>query len=271
MIVNLDQTQNPIGAGVLQPLYDSNPTDFINWHGKKEAETIASLKCSNLHIRASTMLINGEFDKSANVVFCPHDNAIHMLNKIHGKYPNIRFLVREQQPNFEMYPAWPKAHMIQDFSRIESTINSAQFVGVSYRPEPRALALILASQELRARIITRMKFHYNDNKTYMEELKNCIYSLCPRGIGNFSYRVYETMACGRIPIIIHDDCDESTLPSLYEIKWSDFAYLIDCKDLECGVFKHIKPENSLRKFSLARKAYINNLSPSAWIYRRLLI
>lgn len=42
-------------------------------------------------------------------------------------------------------------------------------------------------------------------KRYAETLANSKFVLCPRGIGTASYRLFETMQMGRIPIIISDD------------------------------------------------------------------
>jgi hypothetical protein len=43
--------------------------------------------------------------------------------------------------------------------------------------------------------------------------------LCSRGAGNFSYRLYEALSCGKIPIIIDTDI---SLPCYNVIDWEKF-------------------------------------------------
>lgn len=43
-------------------------------------------------------------------------------------------------------------------------------------------------------------------KEYFENISNNIFTLCHRGAGNFSYRFYETLMMGRIPVLIDTDC-----------------------------------------------------------------
>lgn len=41
---------------------------------------------------------------------------------------------------------------------------------------------------------------------YLENLSGSDYTLCMRGAGNFSFRFYETLAMGRIPLFVNTDC-----------------------------------------------------------------
>ena len=64
-----------------------------------------------------------------------------------------------------------------------------------------------------------------------EFVQNCVesdYVLCARGGGNFSYRLYETLSCGRIPVFVDTDC---VLPYDSEIKWKDYCVWVDEKDI----------------------------------------
>lgn len=53
------------------------------------------------------------------------------------------------------------------------------------------------------------------------------YTLCLRGFGNWSYRFYETLACGRIPIFVDTDC---VLPLSSKIDWRRFCVWIDSSE-----------------------------------------
>lgn len=41
---------------------------------------------------------------------------------------------------------------------------------------------------------------------YFNNIRNNIFTFCYRGAGNFSYRFYETLMMGRIPILVNTDC-----------------------------------------------------------------
>jgi hypothetical protein len=43
-------------------------------------------------------------------------------------------------------------------------------------------------------------------REYFENLENNIFTFCYRGAGNFSYRFYETLMMGRIPVLVNTDC-----------------------------------------------------------------
>lgn len=51
-----------------------------------------------------------------------------------------------------------------------------------------------------------------DKKSYLDELYNCHFALCPRGWSPNSYRLYEAMQMGRCPVIISDEWVESIGP-----------------------------------------------------------
>jgi hypothetical protein len=40
---------------------------------------------------------------------------------------------------------------------------------------------------------------------FLENMRSSLFIVCVRGAGNFSYRLYETLMMGRIPILVHTD------------------------------------------------------------------
>jgi hypothetical protein len=58
--------------------------------------------------------------------------------------------------------------------------------------------------------------------------KQSIFTLCPRGYGAQSFRLYEVMQLGSIPIIIYD---KEWFPFSNEINWSEFSVLIHISEL----------------------------------------
>jgi hypothetical protein len=57
---------------------------------------------------------------------------------------------------------------------------------------------------------------------------NNLYTFCLRGTGNFSVRFYETLAMGRIPVLINTDCK---LPLESVINWNKHALIVDENDV----------------------------------------
>jgi len=58
---------------------------------------------------------------------------------------------------------------------------------------------------------------------YLENMRDGGYVLCGRGGGNFSYRIYETMMSGRIPVLVDTDC---VLPYDFEINWHELFPIV---------------------------------------------
>jgi len=59
---------------------------------------------------------------------------------------------------------------------------------------------------------------------FVQNLLESDYIVCCRGAGNFSNRIFETLCCGRIPIVIDTDC---VLPYDFAINWKDFCVWVD--------------------------------------------
>lgn len=58
---------------------------------------------------------------------------------------------------------------------------------------------------------------------FYDNIKDSDYTLCVRGGGNFSVRLYETLAMGRIPVLVDTDC---LLPFKKEIDWKKHVVLV---------------------------------------------
>lgn len=67
---------------------------------------------------------------------------------------------------------------------------------------------------------------YDDE--YFQNMIESDYILCVRGAGNFSYRLYETLCYGRIPIFINTDC---VLPYDFAVDWKRYCVWVEEKDI----------------------------------------
>ena len=66
-------------------------------------------------------------------------------------------------------------------------------------------------------------------KTFKNIAQNSIFSLCPRGYGATSYRLYESIQLGAIPIYISD---RQLLPWNDELDWSEFCVIVGPQEID---------------------------------------
>jgi hypothetical protein len=82
---------------------------------------------------------------------------------------------------------------------------------------------------------------------FVNLLQNTKFSLCPRGVGTNSWRLYESMAMGRAPVILSDHW---VAPK--EIAWEDFSIRIAERDYK--IIPEILEEHEHRAQELGLKA-----------------
>jgi Exostosin family len=77
--------------------------------------------------------------------------------------------------------------------------------------------------------ITERNFRGSTNEVdlYAAHLRNNTYIVCPRGVENYSYRMYEALNSGRIPVIIDTDM---ILPD--QIDWRSLALIVPFDSLD---------------------------------------
>jgi hypothetical protein len=71
---------------------------------------------------------------------------------------------------------------------------------------------------------------FTSGNHWRDVMARSTFSLCPRGLGRTSFRLYEALAVGSIPIYIWDDIE--WLPYRDEFDWSEIAISINVTDLE---------------------------------------
>lgn len=125
--------------------------------------------------------------------------------------------------------------------------NLASYAGRSPRePEPlyphtllraHALRLLEESPLIEANFIKRDRYlggvrdrgaTEDIRREFLDNLRDSDYVVCVRGQGNFSARLYETMAMGRIPIFIDTDC---VLPFYGSLPWKKLCVWVDRSEL----------------------------------------
>ncbi len=98
------------------------------------------------------------------------------------------------------------------------------FCGQMTKHRKKLTQVFQQSNDLTSNFIIRDKFWggipHDPNLIYEyeENVKNSQFILCNRGAGNFSMRFYQTLAFGRIPVLVNTDM---VLPFEEEIPWRD--------------------------------------------------
>lgn len=92
---------------------------------------------------------------------------------------------------------------------------------------------------------------------YLKNMKNSLFTLAPRGDGNFSLRFFETLSMGRIPLVIDTDMP---LPLEDRINYDDFIVRIPWRDMEnigdyVDKFFSLSEDELIRRQHLARQAF----------------
>ncbi len=111
-----------------------------------------------------------------------------------------------------------------------------------YRIRSKAIEALSRSERVETNFIIRRAFWagamhegkldinaaQSARQEFVQNIVGSDYVLCTRGAGNFSYRLYETLSCGRIPVLVDTDC---VLPYENLIDWSHLCVWVDEKDL----------------------------------------
>ena len=101
----------------------------------------------------------------------------------------------------------------------------------------RAMRVLARSPLVVTRFIARSQYRAGANDTdtlertateFYANIASTDYTLCVRGGGNFSKRFYETLAVGRIPVLVDTDC---LLPFESVLKWGDYIVRVPAGEL----------------------------------------
>lgn len=164
--------------------------------------------------------------------------------------------------------------------------SSEQLQEVKNNPSVRAKALmilekskliktnfIIRSEFLAGSLLPSGKLDYSKfqiaRKEFIKNILDSDYILAARGGGNFSYRFYETLCCGRIPIFIDTDC---VLPYHSDIEWKNFCIWIDEKDIQyidekvADFHSSVSDKQFLEIQMECRKIWEKYLSPEGFFY-----
>lgn len=71
--------------------------------------------------------------------------------------------------------------------------------------------------------------HLKARLDFVDNMRSCDYAFCSRGAGNYSYRLFEALSMGRIPLFLDTFC---VLPFNSIISWKDHLVWVDIYDIQ---------------------------------------
>lgn len=133
--------------------------------------------------------------------------------------------------NEKIMPAFCEFIPFKEPNNVHVEKKIISFCGAVWANRKRTIEEVQNNRLLNTSFIFRQGFQAPEisdkkiaRKEFIENIQNSLFVLCMRGAGNFSYRLYETLSCGRIPIIINSNLK---LPLETFINWKDFSIIIE--------------------------------------------
>jgi hypothetical protein len=172
-------------------------------------------------------------------VYCFYndDNSLPVASFDNLVLYRTSLLASKKKINEHAMPAWSQDLFVPDKAfRLKANKPTVGFCGyISHPIRNDCLNILNQNEHINKNFIIRNSFwggaphDSNIRKVYVDNIVNSDFVLCCRGAGNFSYRLYETLSCGRIPIIIDTDC---VYPCQDKTDWSNTGiYVTDINNL----------------------------------------
>lgn len=139
--------------------------------------------------------------------------------------------------------------------------------GVFFRK--RAIKVVSTSSKVVSNFIIRPTFSANSQtmsgapdqlrREFVENLLSSDYGLCIRGDANASVRLFETLALGRVPVILDTEC---IFPFSDVVDYKEFSLVVDFRELNqlpeliATFHENLSPERFKEMQHNAREAYV---------------
>lgn len=206
--------------------------------------------------------------RSKCFLFCSGDNPLYFLP---GLFPSVGKSAHDPKWALPFHYIHGPSNSFFDVSRLsEKKKYLYSFIGnLTNHWVRQKIASLTSTQALivdtreRAREVKqlnqsdRAKYHEQYRREYANSLYQSQFVLCPRGYGPSSFRIFETMRCGRVPVIISDDWVAPTGP-----QWEHFSVQVPESKTACIPEKLVDIRHRSQEMGLlARKQWEKWFSP----------
>ena len=178
-----------------------------------------------------------------------HERAYPVIIRAPLEYmglPRIKILPKVQKPKIGFCGLadrnWFDSSLRAGRSSMFKLVNliSKPYLNLSHpisgtRLRRKVLNLLSKSKEIQTNFHIRYSSggqKINSRKYILEFWQNMLtspYTLCVRGAGNYSARFYESLAMGRIPVLVNTDC---ILPLDNKINWKQHCVIINGRNVD---------------------------------------
>lgn len=210
-------------------------------HGEQYVEYSTIEECDfivlpykwNLNPTYTNELIIKSKEHNKKILIFHIDDSDEQIN-VENSYVFRTSFYKSKQKSYERaFPCFKDDNF--KFKYLENPELTVAFCGQVMTPIRKTTIDLLNSSKIKTNFIIRNvawpSIEFNKTKEvvqweFYENITSNIFNLCIRGGGNFSYRLYETLMMGRIPIVIDTDI---SLPYENVIDWNNHAVIV--KDL----------------------------------------
>ena len=164
----------------------------------------------------SNNVLSIDYKENAIVGFCGQSN----YSKINAVKECYRVLIRNIAYSLKLTVHQPQELLSTSYLRgkVLSIIKKSECITDNFLERKKYRAGVKTEDDKKK---TTQEFYDN--------IKNSHYTVCVRGGGNFSVRIYETLAMGRIPIFVNTDC---LLPLSIDDEWKKHVFWIEKNEIE---------------------------------------
>jgi hypothetical protein len=195
----------------------------------------------------------------------------------------------ERQSGHSVITPWTDVPSLGFIGHVASGLRSLPYIRngwqnfYGFRLREHVLRSFEGSQEVQARFVRRGKnlgppmagvdvdlARNHMRREYVNSVFECDYALCMRGAGNWSYRFFEALSAGRIPVMIDTDC---MLPLEDEIDWSrhicriPYAQIASAPVILREFHHNLGPDGFATMQKANRNLWVQQLEPGAFFLR----
>ena len=216
------------------------PKKILNFKLKIYPEVIPNLNYKELNQKLSE--ISKEYQKEKVIVFLVIDYEFKLIipSNIFVLRTSLRKSLWQTGKEYVLPYIWETIE--EPFDPLPRTnFPIVGFCGQVNKYRKNILNFIHLNKQIKDNFILNKYFWggiYNDNNddkadinilinNFRNNMRDSHFIICNRGAGNFTMRFYQTLAAGRIPVLVDTDM---LLPLCDKINWSDFIIIENSED-----------------------------------------
>jgi hypothetical protein len=248
----------------LESMLKTSRTDVVKVHqlvtDASKADIILFVENSRYHDDSFfEQLINNDTVKSFPekvFMYNPHDHPWYIMRGLYPSMPKKRF-------DKNCMATVPYITAVNDKIKYEAIVNPELLYSFLGSPNSPVRREILRIKHPKGYVRPTGNFYaHNDFEVekveYADILSNSKYVLCPKGAGTSSFRIFEVMQAGRVPVIISDDWVPPEGP-----EWNKLAVFVLEKDVvDIASILERDQHNWTERATLSRQAWEAFFSPN---------